>query len=213
MTATGSRTAGTSRWRVLAERLGATVRVWSPSSDRPLPRVRAAVGWWVPIWFVRLLVAGLASGAAMLVVQGPVGWTVMAAIITILALFPQAATAGAYAIGIGISYLASGVEPFSGTLFVLVLSVHLVVTIGTLVAGLPGRARLQVAALVGPMRRFTIVQFVAQALALLGAFVTAWDLTVVWLPVIAVQGLAALGWWLLAWLEATADDGDRWSRA
>ena len=213
MTGTEARVAGTSRWRVLAERLAATVRVWASSSDRPLPRVRAAVGWWVPIWSVRLLVAGLAGGAATLVVQGPVGWTVMAAIIAILFLFPQAATAGVYAIAIGISYLAAGVEPFSGTLFALVFSVHLVVTIGTLVAALPGRARLQVAALVGPMRRFTIVQAVAQALAMLGAFVAAWGLTVVWLPSVAVLGLAGFGWWLLTWLEATADDGDRWSRA
>lgn len=188
--------------RHLLARLAATARFWADPSSRPLPRVEATLGPWVPIWVVTTLMGALATGGAALVVGGPIGWLVIGGVILVLVLFPEGPSTGVYAITIGVFVLISGTEPFDGRVFALIAIVHAVAVLDSLVSGLPWTARLQLAALRDPLRRFAGVQVTAQGLALLGVLLTGVDLTVPWLPVVAAMGLAALVWALQLRLAA-----------
>jgi hypothetical protein len=188
--------------RSFLARLGATFRFWAAPSSRPLPRVEADLGWWVPVWLVTLCMGGIAVVGAALVTGGPIGWLVIGGIILVLVLFSEGPAIGIYAITIGVLLLASSGGAFEGRVFTLVAVVHLVAVLDSLVSGLPWRARLQIAALRDPVRRFASVQVAAQGLAMVGALLTGTDLTMAWLPAMAALGLAVLSWALNARLEA-----------
>lgn len=188
--------------RPLLARLAATARFWVDPASRPLPRVEAALGPWLPIWVATALMAAIAAGGAALVVGGPIGWLVIGGVIVVLVLFPEGPSTGVYAITIGVLLLISGAEPFGGRVFALIAIVHAVAVLDSLTSGLPWVTRLQLAALRDPLRRFAGVQVAAQGLALLGALLTGADLTVTWLPVVAAMGLAALVWALQLRLAA-----------
>lgn len=190
------------RARSVLARLRATLRFWTSPASRPLPRVEADLGQWIPVWLLVVVMGGLAVVGAALVTEGPIGWLVIGALITVLVLLPEGPATGLYAISIGVLLLLSDTAPYDGRVFALIALVHLVAVLDSLVSGLPWRARLQLGAVRAPLRRFAGVQVAAQGLALLGAMLTGAELTVAWLPVVAALGLAALGWTLNARLEA-----------
>lgn len=199
------RASASARVALFAERLVATARIWSPSKSRPLPRVVADIGPWVPVWLVTAVTAGVAVASAAIVTRGTVPWAIVLATIAITVAQPDGPGAGIFAVTIGVLLVASGTEPFAWPLYVLLATVHLVVVLSALTSGLPRRARFELALLVAPGRRFLAVQAVAQPLALLGALVTGAGVTLPWLPVAAGLGLVVLAWRLDV---RVGDDGD-----
>lgn len=197
-----SGTAAARRRRSLLGRLVSTFRFWADPSSRPLPEVEADLGWWVPVWLVTLALAGVAIAGVALVVRAPVGWLVMGAFVLALVVFPEGPSTGVYAIAIGVAVLITGGEPFTGRLFLLIALVHLVAVLDSVTSGLPLRARLQVAALRDPLRRYLGVQVAAQAIAAVGALLSGAAITLAWIPVIAALGLAVFSWALDARIDA-----------
>lgn len=196
----------TSRAADPAARLLRTLRVGRSPSERPLPRVRIAVGPRLPGAVLRLVVPLVALGCAALLQPGPLS-TVLALVgAAVLAVRPSGVAAGCYVVGLGLLLALSPADPFSLTPYVLLFGVHLLVQLGAVASVVPWSAVVDARVLVSPARRFLVAQVFAQLLAVLAAAVTSTSLTLSALPVLAVAGLTLLAWWLVSLLARGPGD-------
>ena len=185
----------------LAERLQPLTTAGAGRRPPRLPRVTVAVGAAVPVWLLRLVVVAAATGALALVASDRIQWVIAGMLIGVIAIWPDSAAAGVFAVGIGLLLLTSAPEPFHPRVFLLAFALHLTLELGAVLGQLPGDGRVEVRALRRAARPFLTVQALAQALALLGAWVSARPATVPWLPLVAAVALAALAWAVTARLR------------
>lgn len=180
------------------QRILLTVGIGRSLSQRPLPRVRIAVGPRVPGVVLRLVVALVAVASASLLVTGPVSTFIAVAGAVLLLVRPSGASCAGYAFALGFALAVSATEPFALRSFLLLFGVHLLVQLGS-VAGLAGwTVVLDLRVLVSPLRRFLVIQVLVQLLALGGAALSSTAVTLPWVPVLVGVALTATAWLLLS---------------
>jgi hypothetical protein len=180
--------------------------------SRPLPRVAAELRTPVPAWALRA--AQLAVVLACVVVGAPnsLGWLVAFVLGGLIVAVPRPIWTGLFAVWAGVVVLLSAPDPFQPTTFALLFGVHLLVVLSATLDRLPLTARVELPALFAPGRRFLVVQGFSQALAGIAAWVSAADVSAVWVAVAAGALVATVMWVLVARLnrvaKADADERD-----
>ena len=189
-----------------AARLLRTLRVGRPPSQRPLPRVRIALGPRLPGAVLRLVVPLVALGCVSLLQPGT--FTSVLAVVgaVLLAVRPSGVAAGCYVVGLGLLLALAPADPFSLIPHLLLFGVHLLVQLGAIASVVPWSAVVDARVLVSPARRFLVAQVFAQLLAVLAAALSSTSLTLAALPVLAVAGLTLLAWWLVSLLARGPGD-------
>jgi hypothetical protein len=195
------------RWRRLVdrgrgqvERIAATLRVAQAPSQRPLPRVRIALGAWVPGWVLRLVQALVALSCVALVHPGSGVWFLGALSALLLVLRPSGLVAACFVVFLGFRLAVTPAEPYAASSFLLLFGVHLLVQLARAGSAVPWSARVELQVLVPTALRFVRVQALAQLLALGAAALTARSLALPWVPVLVGAALTVLGWRLLSLL-------------
>lgn len=134
----------------------------------PTSRARASVpeiGWWVPTATLRLLFLAVASGLCLLVLDSPF-WTTIALTLAVAGtIAPNLVPTWWLVLLLGLSQLWREPSVTDFAYYALLAGVHLLHVLGGLARLLPWGGRLQVGALTLPLRRFVIVQAVAQPAA------------------------------------------------
>lgn len=184
--------------REQAQRLLQTVGFGRSLSQRPLPRVRIRLGARVPGAVFQLVVAAVALGSAWLVVTGPVSTFFAVAGAVLVLARPSGIACAGYAVGLGFLLAVSSSEPFAPRSFLLLFGVHLLVQLGAVASSVGWSAVLDLRVLVSPLRRFVVVQALAQLLALGGAALASASVTLPWVPVLVGVALTALAWMILS---------------
>ncbi|HEX8487255.1 MAG TPA: hypothetical protein VF642_01820 [Propionibacteriaceae bacterium] len=183
-----------------AERLVGTLRLRQLPSYRPLPRVRVALGPWVPGWALRLVQAVVALCCVALLQPGAGTWFLGVAGAFLLVLRPSGIVAACFAAAVGLRLAVISPEPYAVTSFLLLFGVHLLVQLARAGSAVPWAARVELRVLLPTVLRFMTVQALAQLLALSGAALTSQALALPWVPVLVGAALAVLGWGLLSQL-------------
>jgi hypothetical protein len=152
----------------------------------------------VPGWVLRFCLAAAALGCTWLLQPGTLLKVLGVAFALLLAIRPGGMVGATIAVILGLGLLASSSNVFSWRSYALLFGVQLLVSLAILVGNVGWTATLELRALLGPARRFVVLQAAAQMLALVGAAVTATSLSVPLLPVLVGIGLAVLAWMLLS---------------
>jgi hypothetical protein len=179
--------------------------------SRPLPRVAADLRTPVPAWALRA--AQLAVVFACVAVGAPnsLGWLVGFVLGGLMVALPRPIWTGLFAVWGGVVVLLAAPDPFQPTTFALLFGVHLLAVLTATVDRVPLGARVELSVLFAPGRRFLVVQGFSQALALIAAWVTAADVSAVWVAVAAGALVAMVMWVLVARLNRVAKaDADEW---
>jgi hypothetical protein len=166
-----------------------------PASDDP----RLRIGPWVPQWSIRVAVAAVGALLFVVAVPGPV--VGVGVLLSLLAgALPRTRAAWGAIVLLAVGEGLRGQSAIGVPLFVLILGVHVLHVLGAYSTLLPLAGRLQLAALVRPLRGIVLVQVPVQALALVLLLATG---GVRPSPAAAVLGavalLATIGafWWAL----------------
>ncbi len=187
--------------REQAQRMLQTVGISRSLSQRPLPKVRIRLGPRVPGAVFQLLVAAVALASASLVVRGPISTFFAVAGAVLVIVRPSGIACAGYAVGLGFLLAVSPSEPLAPRSFLLLAGVHLLVQLGAVASGVGWSAVLDLRTLVSPLRRFVVVQALAQLLALGGAALSSSSVTLPWVPVLVGVALTALAWAILSRLS------------
>lgn len=123
------------------------------------------IGAWVPMVTLSVTYVALAVGVCFVVVGSPF-WRVVGLLLAVTGtLAPRAVPTWWLLLVLGLSQLWRTPSAHDVTFYVLLASVHLLHVLGSYLRLFPRHARLQMAALVGPLRRYVLVQAVVQPLA------------------------------------------------
>ncbi|PYG00295.1 hypothetical protein SAMN05216184_104237 [Georgenia satyanarayanai] len=155
------------------------------------PRTTLRTGPAVPALVLRATLLAVVAGAGAVVAASPTEQAVAAALGVVVAVRPHAALLG-ITVAVLVAMLALSPGPWWALVLLVVLT-HAVLRVGAVADAVSWRGRVEVAVLRGALPGFLAVQAVAQvavglALLLDGAA------PVPWLVVVAVAGLAVLGW-------------------
>lgn len=154
------------------ERLLRTLQINRSAAERPLPRVTISTGGWLPCWSLRALIGLVGLGCLAIFAVNPVIWMIGLAGLVVVLAQPASIAPASYALGLAIVMLATTPDPFAVRGFLLLLGIHLLIILCSLTADLPLMARVELAALARPARRFVIIQLSCQGLALAAAWLT-----------------------------------------
>lgn len=190
---------------VVAQRLLRTLRIGRLPSQRPLPRVRIAMGPRVPGWVLRCSVGLVGLATALLLVGGPLSGFLAVCGAVLMVLRPSGIVCAGYALGLGLLLALAESAPFAPRAFMLLFGVHLMVQLGAIASTVPWSSVVDLRVLVSPARRFLIGQAFAQLLALLGAALSSTSVSVPWLPVLVGVGLTLLAWRVMSRLADPAE--------
>lgn len=177
---------------------------------RPLPRVAADLRTPVPAWALRAVQLVVVLGCVAVAAPNVLGWLIGAVLGGLMVALPRPFWPALFAVWSGLVVLSGSAEPFRPAVFALLFGVHLLLVFGATLDRIPLGARVELSVLWGAGRRFLAVQAVSQALALLAAWVTAAEISAVWVAVVAGALVAAVVWMLVARLFRAAKDPDDW---
>lgn len=129
------------------------------------------IGGSIPALVIRVLLVLVGGGAALLLNPYPLWQGIGIVAVVVGAVFPQTYIAWGSAASIALGILLA--EPSPGRTAAALLGIHLVHVLGCLCATIPWRSRVAVRALRPTLRRFLLVEVIAQPIALLAAFLPA----------------------------------------
>ncbi len=158
------------------------------------PRTTLRTGPAVPALVLRAALLALVAGAGAVVAGSPTELAVAATLGAVVAVRPHAALL-AIAVAVLVAMLALTPGPWWALVLLVVLT-HAVLRVGTVADAVSWRGRVEVAVLSGALPGFLAVQAVAQVAVLLALLLDG-AAPVPWLVVLAVTGLAVLGWTLV----------------
>ncbi len=221
------RTAGRAGAKRPAGRVGAKRRIETPlraamaranerirralGMSRPLPRVAADLRIPAPAWSLRALQLLLVVGCVAVSDPTGLGWFVGVVLGGLMVILPRPFWPALFAAWCGFVVLVGSQDPFPPSAFALLFGVHLLLALSAVLDRIPFTARVELPVLAAPARRFVVVQAFSQALALLAAWVTAAEVSVVWVAVTAGALVAVVMWVIVARLTRVAgDDEDEW---
>lgn len=164
-------------------------------SRRPPVRIHTRAA--VPGLAVRLAAFLVGLGCAWSVVTGPPGWVVATALLVALVVAPGTMVAGVLVIVLGLlmTFDPDPAAPWRTPL--LVAAVPLMMQLAATAGQTGWRARIELAVLALPMRRYLLVQVFAQLLALTGAMVVGLGIVLPQMMALAaVSVLALVAFWL-----------------
>jgi hypothetical protein len=144
----------------------------------------------------------LAIGCVALVAHTTFLWVVAGSAALALAARPGGLAIGIFASILGFALATSTWTPGAPRSYLLLFGLHLLVQLVLLVGPVRLIAVLDLRVLLGPARRFLLLQVFAQGLALGGAKLSAAGVSLPWLPVVVGAGLVVLAWRLLSRLTA-----------
>ncbi|MBD8063188.1 hypothetical protein [Oceanitalea stevensii] len=163
------------------------------------PRTALRTGPAVPALVLRAALLALVAGAGAVVAGSPTELAVAAALGVVVATRPHAALL-AITVAVLVAMRALTPGPWWALVLLAVLS-HAALRVGALTDAVSWRGRVEVAVLRDALPGFLAVQAVAQVAVVL-ALVLDGAAPVPWLVVLAVAGLAVLGWALVRDLRA-----------
>jgi hypothetical protein len=178
--------------------------------SRSLPRVAADLRTPVPAWALRAVQLAVLFACVAVAAPSEFGWLVAVLLGGLMVALPRPFWPGLFAVWAGVVVLLGSEDPFRPSTFFLLFGVHLLLVLGAALDRIPPTALVELPALASPARRFAVVQAFSQPLALLAAWVTAADVSVVWVAVAAAALVAVVMWGLVARLRRTTDDADEW---
>jgi hypothetical protein len=178
--------------------------------SRPLPRVSADLRRPVPAWALRALQLAVVLTCVAVAAPNELGWLIGIALGGLIVALPRPFWAAVFAVWSGLVVLAGSTEAFQPIAFVLLFGVHLLLASSAALDRIPLTARVELLVLAGPAKRFAVVQAFGQALALLAAWVTAADVSLIWVTVAAGALVALVLWVLVARLYRATADPDEW---
>ena len=169
---------------------------------RRMPSVSIGLRRAMPAWALRVIIAMLATGCALLVVPSAGYWLIAVPIIATMSAWPGSNATTHFVLGAGLAVLTSPAPPFGFDLYLLVFGVHLTLELAAVVGDVPWACRVELEVLTRSTGRFVVIQLVGQAVTLLGDWATSARPPLGWLPVAAGIALAATGWSLLIRLRS-----------
>ena len=172
---------------------------------RPLPRVTADLRRPVPAWSLRALQLVVVLGCAAVSAPTPLGWFVGIVLGGLMVALPRPFWPAVFAAWCGVVVLFASGTPFPPSIFALLFGLHLLLVLGAALDRIPLTALVELQVLARPARRFVVVQAFSQALAVLAAWVTAADVSGVWVAVAAGALVAGVMWAIVARLSRVAD--------
>ena len=176
--------------------------------SRPVPRVSADLRMPIPAWVLRALQVLVVFACIAVGAPNALGWIVGIVLAGLMIVLPRPFWPATFAAWSGIVVLLGSADPFPLSAFALLFGVHLLLVLSAVLDRIPLTARVELPVLAAPARRFVVVQAFSQALALLAAWVTAADVSLVWVAVAAGALVAVVMWVLVARLGRVADDAD-----
>jgi hypothetical protein len=138
------------------------------TSNTPTAVARAsapAIGPWVPAATLHVAFVAVAAGLCLLVFGSRL-WLTIGLVLAVAAMVvPHLVSPWWLVFILGVDQVWRTPSATDGVFYALLAGVHLLHLLGGLTVLLPWDARIQVAALAGPLRRFVLVQAVAQPVA------------------------------------------------
>lgn len=178
----------------LGRRLLQTLRLDRSPTERPLPRVRLQPALAAPCWALRLAVIALGLGCTAVVSPLEVGWVIAGVISLALLVRPGGSAPAWFAVFLGVALALSPRAPLSARDFLLLAGIPAQVLLAAQLGWVPWRAKVELAVLAGPLRRYLVLQLVAQPVAVLAALLATDNLAVAAVPLLAVLVLAVVAW-------------------
>jgi hypothetical protein len=178
--------------------------------SRPLPRVAVDLRTPVPAWALRVVQVVVLLACVAVAAPNELGWFIGIVLGGLMVALPRPFWPALFAVWSGVLVLFGSEVPFRPSTFALLFGVHLLLVLGATLDRIPLAARVELPVLVGAARRFLVVQAFSQALALLAAWVTAAQVSVVWVTVAAAALVVVVVWVLVARLVRVAADADEW---
>ena len=165
------------------------------------------IGPYAPGWLLRVSGPAVGVGCALLT-DASSGLVLVAAGLAVLTMiWPASVAPTALALLLGLFGFALPDRPYEPRALALLAGIHLMMQLSALAARSTWRRRVELSALGPPLRRYLLLQAIAQPLALLAGLLGAEHVTVAWLPVAGGLALAGSVIWLLARLRRSASRG------
>ena len=194
------------RWvRRLRDWVRAVLIAYLPQMVDRFPPVRLHLGPTVPGWVLRTVVAALALACVTTIQPQTYVWLLVAGLLAALILVPGRGLPATTAAVIGILLVITGTPPTIVRTALLLLGLHLMAQFGPLAGQVGFSGRIELRALIPPLRRLLAIQLVAQPIALLGAVLAGARIDAALLPVLAILGLAVL---VLIWAPTLGPSRD-----
>jgi hypothetical protein len=134
-------------------------------STRRVPVVHPEIGRWVPTVLLHGLVLAVSAALCLLVLAPPL-WRVVGLTLAVVGtVVPRRVPLWWLLLLLGLSPLGREPSATDVTFYLLLAGVHLLYVLGGLARLVPWEGRMQVGALVQPMRRFVLLQAVVQPVA------------------------------------------------
>ena len=163
-----------------------------------------SIGPYVPGWLLRLSGPAVGVGCALLT-DASSGLVLIAGGLAMLTLiWPASVAPTALALLLGLLSFVWPDQPYDPRALALLAGIHLTLQLCALAGRSTWRRRTELSALGPPLRRYLLLQAIAQSLALLAGLLGAEQLTVRWLPVAGGLALAGSVVWLLGRLRRHA---------
>lgn len=134
-------------------------------STRRVRVVRPEIGRWVPTAMLHGFVLAVATALCLLALEPPFWRAVGLMLAVVGTVVPRRVPLWWLLLLLGLSQLGQEPSVTDVTFYLLLVGVHLLYVLGGLARLMPWDARMQVGALVQPMRRFVLVQAVVQPVA------------------------------------------------
>jgi hypothetical protein len=123
------------------------------------------IGPWMPTAILHLLGLGVAAGLCLLVLESPI-WRAIGLLLAVVGMtFPSVVPGWWLLLVLGLSQLWRAPSVTDAVYYLLLAGVHLLHVLGSLTRMLPWNGRMQLIAFALPLRRFVLVQAVAQPVA------------------------------------------------
>jgi hypothetical protein len=182
--------AASAQWnRVLS-----TVLISRPESQRPLPAARIAMGRSISGGGLHVMVGMVALLGTAVLATEPAQWFFALVAVLVVVARPMSGLPQVYAGLLGVGLAIGPAHSWAARGFLLVLVLHLLVVLGSIADDVPWSARIEVAVLAAPARRFMAIQLFAQALAVGAAWVADRQVNALWVGALAGMGIAAVAW-------------------
>lgn len=134
-------------------------------STRRVPVVHPEIGRWVPTAVLHGLVLTVSAALCLLVLEPPLWRAVGLTLAVVGTVVPRRVPLWWLLLLLGLSPLGREPSVTDVTFYLLLAGVHLLYVLGGLARLVPWEGRMQVGALVRPIRRFVLVQAVVQPVA------------------------------------------------
>lgn len=178
-------------------RLVRTFNLRDPSWVRPLPTVGIRMGRWVPAWAVHGFAAAIALGCIATVATARSQWILPSVLVLLIVLRPAGAPPTLFALWLGVQITTAEVSAHTLGASWLVFGFHVFAVLLTMTADVSPRTRIELRVFAAPLRRLVAIQALVQPVTWATMTLSAADVTVRWLPIVAVLCVGAASWALV----------------